>query len=318
MNLMRYLPQSVTQKIGRTILETQKSSPKLLFVTGLIGFGATVVMASRATLKVESVLEEAQKDKLLIETMTNEKYSEEDRSKDMTLLYMKNVAAVIKLYAPTVVVASISVLCLTKSHAILMQRNAALTAAYVAVQKSFEAYRRRVVEELGEEKDREFRHGSELVELKNEKTGKKTLAKRAGGNEPSGYARIFDQLCPDWSPYPENNRTFLQCQEKYMNDILRLNGHVFLNEVYDRLGIPRSMAGTAVGWIYEPGNEERDNYIDFGAFDQDQNMIDFMNGRSKGVWLDFNVDGPIHHEIENLQKEKVKMNRLLTRKSKEK
>lgn len=317
MNLMHYLPQSVTQKIGRTILETQKSSPKLLFVTGIIGFGATVVLASRATLKADEFLDEAQKDRIALEELTHEKYTEEDRRQDMTLFYVKSSITVMKLYAPAFLVGSLSIVCLTKSHNILAQRNAALTAAYMAVQKSLDSYRRRVREELGEEKDREFMHGVEIVEHRDEKTGKSIKAKQAGPIDPAGYVRIFDQMCPDWSPYPDNNRTFLQCQEKYLNDLLRLNGHVFLNEVYDRLGIPRSMAGSIVGWIYDPTNPDIDNYIDFGAFDADQNMIDFMNGRSKGVWLDFNVDGPINHLIEDLAKEKHKMNRLLTRKKKE-
>jgi hypothetical protein len=315
---MHYLPQSVTQKIARTILETQKSSPKLLFVTGIIGFGVTVVLASRATLKADEFLEDAQKDKVQLETLNHPQYTELDRQKDMTLFYMKSCAQLMKLYAPTVIVGTLTILSLTKSHNILAQRNAALTAAYVAIQKSFDAYRERVRAELGDDKDREFKHGVEMVEIKNEKNGKVKQVKRAGEVDPETYTRIFDQLCPDWSPYPDNNRTFLQCQEKYMNDLLQLNGHVFLNEVYDRLGIPRSMAGSVVGWIFDPDNPNIDNYIDFGAFDSNQNMIDFMNGRSKGVWLDFNVDGPINHLIEDLAKEKHKMNRLLTRKKKEK
>ncbi len=85
-----------------------------------------------------------------------------------------------------------SVAALTKSHGILNDRVAALTAAYAAIDQGFKEYRARVVDELGPDTDRRFRHGTETIKTKDEITGdEKELLHVAG--EPSIYARFFDQ-----------------------------------------------------------------------------------------------------------------------------
>lgn len=79
-----------------------------------------------------------------------------------------------------------------------------------------------------------------------------------------------------------------------MNDLLRSRGHVFLNEVYDCLGIPRTKAGQIVGWVYSKDNPVGDNYIDFGIYDVYKPAIaDFVNGYERSILLDFNPDGNI-------------------------
>jgi hypothetical protein len=110
------------------------------------------------------------------------------------------------------------------------------------------------------------------------------------------YARFFDETCNDWKRNAEYNRAFLQCQQSYYNQMLQSRGHVFLNEVYDSLGIPRSQAGAAVGWIL---SKDGDNFVDFGIFDDLTNphVRDFVNGHENSILLDFNVDGIIWDKI---------------------
>ena len=89
---------------------------------------------------------------------------------------------------------------------------------------------------------------------------------------------------------------YLNAQQNYANDVLKTKGFIFLNDVYDLLGIPRTKAGQIVGWIYDPENPEHmgDNYVDFGIFDSNREKNrDFVNGYEKVIILDFNVDGPI-------------------------
>ena len=84
------------------------------------------------------------------------------------------------------------------------------------------------------------------------------------GKSISQYARFFDESSQYWDKSPEMSLMFLKQQELYANCILKSKGHLFLNEVYDMLGIPQSMAGQLVGWIYDEKNPIGDNYVDFG------------------------------------------------------
>ena len=120
-------------------------------------------------------------------------------------------------------------------------------------------------------------------------------AKEESVNQASIYARFFDESCPAWNKDSECNKTFLKLQQDFANELLKMKGHLFLNEVYDMLGMPRSKAGQVVGWLYDEQNPEGDNFVDFGIFD-DYNA-DFVNGYSRTVLLDFNVDGNIVDRI---------------------
>lgn len=294
---MKLIPNSVSAKVGRQILLTQKHSPTILFAGGVVGVVAATVLACRATLKLDEVLQETQNGLEIANTLERKYYSETDRKKDIAYIYVRSAVGVVKLYGPAVVVGSLSIAALTGSHNILSKRNAALTAAYAALEKGFADYRRRVVAELGEDKDREFRYSKEERDIVTEtdKGPKVDTEIRCAADGASIYARFFDQLLPSWSPTPEYNRFFLQCQQNYMNDMLRARGHVFLNEVYDCLGLERTKAGSVVGWVI---SKEGDNVVDFGIFNGNDPLIrDFVNGREGAILLDFNVDGVIYDKI---------------------
>lgn len=113
--------------------------------------------------------------------------------------------------------------------------------------------------------------------------------------EPNGdvspYAKFFNSSCTGWEKDPEYNMLFLRMCQQRANDMLRARGYIFLNEVYDMLGIPRTKAGQCVGWIYNPKNPVGDNYVDFGIY-VEQNQ-EFVNGYKNAILLDFNVDGNI-------------------------
>ena len=87
---------------------------------------------------------------------------------------------------------------------------------------------------------------------------------------------------------------FLKQQMNYANDVLKKRGYVFLNEVYEMLGIPKTKAGKIVGWIYDEKNPIGDNFIDFGIYNENREKNrDFVNGYERVILLDFNVDGDI-------------------------
>jgi len=280
-------------------LIANKNSPKMLFVGGVAGMVGSTVLACRATLKVEQVLHETQRDISIthhIRDQHEDQYSENDRKKDTAIIYVRSSAKIALLYAPAVIVGGISIAVLTKSHNLLEERNIALMAAYSALDKGFREYRSRVVERYGEDVDREMRYDTEIVASDDAK-GKAKTTVRVSPDSPSIYAMFYDEGSRNWSPDPEINKLFLKNQQNYLNDLLRVRGHVMLNEVYDRLDLPQTKAGAIVGWMMN--SEDGDHYIDFGVFGRDgsDRIRDFMNGREGAVLLDFNVDGVIFDKL---------------------
>jgi len=290
---MSLVPVAVTRAIARNQLLLQKNSPHILFGAGVIGVVGSTVLACRATLKMDEVLEEAKEKIDLATHLDHPDYSETDRRKDVNIVRVQTVVKIARLYGPAVVIGAASIACLTKSHQILSSRNAGLTAAYAALEKGFNEYRARVISKYGEDEDRDLRYGTREIET--EVRGKKKKITRVGLGEPSIYARFFDVSSPSWSKEPEYNLIFLKCQQNYANDLLHARGHVFLNEVYDMLGIPRSKAGAVVGWLLGVG----DDFINFGVFDDRSDKArDFVNGFEGSILLDFNVDGVVYDRIE--------------------
>jgi len=291
------IKNAITSKTARQVLVMRKHSPAILFAAGVAGVVGTVVLASRATLKLEEVLEEAQEDLEKTRTIEHPNYSDDDRRNDQMLIFIRTGATIARMYAPALVLGGLSIAALTGSHVILTRRNTALMAAYTVLDRGFREYRQRVVSALGEEKDREFRYGGEEREIVFEgENGPETeRVKDVIDGLPSIYARVFDQTCSSWSPAPGYNQMFLQCQQNYANDRLRAVGHLFLNEVYDMLGMPRSKEGAVVGWLI---GCDGDNYVDFGVFKGDRySGMRFVKGDNNAVWLDFNVDGVIYDKI---------------------
>lgn len=293
------LPNSVTRAVAMTVLKTKKNSPTILFGAGIALGVATVVSSCKATLKLEALLDETKSNLEVAQTLDHADYSEKDRQRDVAVIYVQTAARVTKLYGPALILGTLSVAALTGSHRILNSRNAALTAAYTAIDKAFSEYRQRVTDEFGETKDRELRYGSDLktVVIEDKNGPKKKSLKVAGEGSRSMYARIFDEHNQNWSPQPEYNIAFLRLQQNYANDRLRARGHLFLNEVYDLLGMDHTPAGSQVGWLWNKGSG--DDFVDFGIW-TDKSMrgtIDFLTGLENAVVLDFNVDGVIWERI---------------------
>ena len=301
----------VTRSINRVGFQLKKHSPEILVVVGIVGAVTSAVMACKATTKGNDILNDAksQVDKvhkvLEDEAISPEMYSEEDSKKDLAIIYAKTGLDFVKLYGPSVLLGAVSIASILASNNILRKRNIALAAAYTAVDTGFKEYRGRLIERFGKELDKELKYNikSETVQetVIDEKGNEQTVDKVvevANPNVYSDYARCFDDGCKGWTKDPELNLVFLKQMQQYANDKLRAKGHLFLNEVYDMLGFPRSRAGQIVGWIYDEKNKVGDNFVDFGIYDATkQPNRDFVNGYERVIWLDFNVDGPIWNLI---------------------
>lgn len=300
MNALRAISNAVTSKVGRQILITQKHSPTLMFAAGAVGVVATAVLASKATLKMDGILKEAEADRAKIEkaeTEHSDKYTAEDAEQDRKLSRVKLAIEVAKAYAPAALVGIATIGLLTGSHVILKKRNAGLAAAYKAVDQAFKQYRQRVIADLGEDKDQEYRYNLVEAEIavEDEHGVDVKIGKKIGPNGMSMYAVCFDEHNRNWQRDWNYNSTFLASRQTWANNKLRADGHIFLNDIYRMLGMPDTPAGAVTGWV--DGGDGDDTVI-FNIFGPDRMMGDmFVQGNERSVWIDFNVDGVIYDKI---------------------
>ena len=312
---------NITRTLNKAAFKFKKHSPEILVVAGVVGVVGSTVMACKATTKVNDILDDTkdQLDKIheagerlengeTLRLKDGEEYTVEQNKKDLTIVYAQTALKFAKLYAPSVIIGGLSITAILTGHNITRKRNIALAAAYTAVDKSFKEYRGRVVERFGEALDKELKYGiksKEVDEAVTNEDGTESVVKKTvdvvDATNPmnvSEYARFFDDGCAGWTKDPEYNLMFLRDQQRYANDLLKSKGHLFLNEVYDLLGIPRTKAGQIVGWIYDEKHPNGDNFVDFGIYDTNKTANrDFVNGYERTILLDFNVDGNIWDQM---------------------
>ena len=305
---------SLNRTFGRAGLKLKKYSPEILVGAGIVGTVASAVMACKATTKISTILEDAKEQvdsvhyALENPEELSQEYTEEDGKKDLAIIYTQTGLKLVKTYGPAIVVGTLSIASILTGHNMLRKRYIATAAAYTLVDKSFKEYRGRVIERFGKELDRELKYNIKAKEYEEivvnedgtENVVKKTVevADLGPGEGYSEYAKFFDETSTCWDDDAEFNVMFLNRQQKYATDLLRSRGHLFLNEVYDMLGIDRTKAGQQVGWIYDEKNPIGDNYVDFGIYEthRERNRA-FVNGFEKCILLDFNVDGNILNMI---------------------
>lgn len=305
---MNAVMANVSRFAAKAKFKLGKHSPEILMVVGAVGAVTSTVMACKATLKVNDILaahdatvatiHDVQEGKVQIKA--GEEYTEEDVKKDLTTTYVQTGLKIAKLYAPAVILGTLSIGCMFGSNHILQKRNAALTAAYVTLDKAFGDYKGRVTERFGDRVQSELEHGIKAVEVESkvvnedgtEETIKSYVDEVDGAHSP--YDLIFDEMIDEWQPDAQYNKWHLAQVEDTANRRLRTQGYLFLNDVYRMIGRYNSGAmivkpeGQIVGWLYDPNNENLQNCVKLG--------LDKMHG-DRNVVLHFNVDGPIIDKI---------------------
>lgn len=283
---MKYVPTVVSRTVARNVLRAKYHSPALLFGAGVAGLGVTVFLACKATLQVEGVLLDHQKDMLDInrlEQRTTITSAEDDYDRERRHVTVRTSIRLAKLYAPTAVAGVLTIGCLTTSHRQLTNRNTQLTAAYITLQRFLDGYRGRVREEIGADREKDVYYASTPVELVEDTPNgpKKVFGSKPGLKSP--YAGLFDVSNLNFQHNSNLNIHFIRMQENFLTQRLRANGHLFLNEVFDRLGMPRIPIGQEVGWAIP--HELSDDFVDIEIIQTHDHLGTLM--------LDFNIAGDV-------------------------
>lgn len=303
------LPAGCTRLVGKATLLGKKYAPEVLLALGIAGVVAGTVMACKATTKYQDILDEHEK-KMEKQRRASElakkgevEYSEDDAAQDKLIILKDTAIETIKTYGPAATVFIAGVLCICVSHGILKKRYLGAVAAYVKVADAFKQYRGRVIDDVGEDKDIEYRYGIKKEEVAytytdeegNETVGHEEIHSILDDDlsELSGYSKIFYEPNPNFTKDPQSNYVFLKAQQEFWNIKLKSRGYVFLNEVLVSLGFEPTKYGQIVGWRYD---STYDTYIDFGLYSVRNSR--FKEGLEPAVVLDFNVDGPILDSVD--------------------
>lgn len=297
--------KSVNGVASKTVMKLKKHSPEILVMAGIAGTVVSAVLACKATTKVAEILDETKgtldtiHEGMETGAINGQEYTTEDGKKDTVVVYAQTGMKLAKLYAPAIILGTLSITSILASNNILRKRNVALGAAYAAIDKSFKEYRGRVIERFGDQVDTELKYGIkakkfEEIEVDPE-TGKEKKVKKtvmvADPNLQSDYAVYFDSKSRNYETNPDYNRMFLKAQQAFANDKLQTRGHLFLNEVLDDLDLPRTPAGQIVGWT----KDGPDGYVNFRIVEVERETED---GRHEPtLLLDFNVEGNIWEKM---------------------
>lgn len=293
-----------TRCYGRGKLIFAKHGPGIMTYGGIVVVGFGIYLFCKASMEVGAVAEEHDDNMEDILAYAEEEDLSDKEAGKMIFDERRRFAwEIVKLYGP----ATTTTLCgfglILGGHHIIKKRNAALGAAYKLLEEGYSNYRQRVRDDLGEEYDRKYLYGLRDSEVETERVSEDgTVVKEKTDilvpgdlRQHSPYARFFDEYSTQWTRNPEYNLMFLNAQQNYANDKLHATGHLFLNEVYEMLGLPHTQAGSVVGWVLNKGG---DNCVDFGIYDlHDQIKRAFVNGFEPSILLDFNVDGVIYDLI---------------------
>ena len=281
-------------KVQRAALKLSKYAPEILTGVGVVGVVASTILIARATTKLEPIVDTFEEGVREAKAYRDNdpSYAEDGYGKDLVHIYWRGFLDLGKIYAGPVILQAASLAAIIAGQGISHRRAVSILGAYKALEAGFNTYRQRVIDEYGEDKDRDFRTGFRTQQIEDKETGKKKKVRTFDPNTISPYARVFDRTNDNWQQPDEYNLFFLKSQQTYANDRLIARGHIFLNEIYDSLGFKRTTAGQSVGWVVGAGG---DNFVDFNIYED----TELVNGkRVSRILLDFNVDGVILDLIE--------------------
>ena len=313
MKALNNLTSTITYAVGHTKTFFSRNSAEILLIGGAIGVVTGTVMACKATLKADSVMDEHKAKKEKIGTCLENPeidYDEITAKEDLKNLTIQTAVKMIKCYAPAVILESFSIGTIFASNHIMQQRNAALAASCAAVEAAYKKYREKVVEKYGKEVDDELYYGTKTENKKitttDPETGEKTKTTESKtylqeeyGCSP--YAVLFDSSAIEFYQDDATNMFMLKNREKEATVRLRANGMLTLNDVYEMIGVKPTDIGLTHGWIFEKDNPDGDNEVKFDmrhVYVKDP----YSDREERAILIDFNCDGFVYGRVAGSKK----------------
>lgn len=298
---------SITTAFHTGMARISKHAPTILSITASAGVVATGYLAWKAGTRFEDVEgRDWDRRKECIRNADNIPDEEVPAyERKLRILFILDTA---KTLAPAAIVGGATIAMIYFSNTISKKRLAAVGAAYTALQTAFDGYKKTMVDALGKE-------SVEKIIRPKLPNYDKTVEEILSGDNKSDAASVADAVITsmqDLSPYAriiteessncwDENEDYtsetLAAVQLWANRRLERKGHLFLNEVYDQLGLSRTREGSVVGWL--KNSEGGDGYVSFGDYDANTYRVpsDDYSRVDTNFIVDFNVDGMIWDKI---------------------
>lgn len=296
------------------VLLARAHAPEILIGGGIIGFGATVVSACKATEKAHDILEfKEEVERENEERLAKGAITQADFEMNTKVIRRNTKWELVKAYAPTATMGVAAVILVLGGYRVINGRLAASAAAYKTLEMGFERYRGNVIKEFGTDTDWKMLHGFSDEELEQRKRAMEDRKELPSGKKPTkaeiaanrrrrneGYNRIFDEYSERWRRYwnAEQMLDYVRIKTDQLNDELRLKGYLFLNRVYEVFGLESSPEGQLVGWIYTK-NHPSEVSVGYKELPEEEmrRILGTRRNEDLRMWLTPNPDGIIYNLI---------------------
>jgi hypothetical protein len=293
----------LSRAYGAAKLTLSANAPTIMVASGIVAMSAGTVIACKKTVHLEEVLNphtsKLEEIKRVEEDVNRPDYTT-DKAREYRFVVYRNAGwDCTKLYAVPGVIFISGVALVIGGHRIMLKRNATLALAFTGLKQAFDAYRSRVRDEMGSDFDQAMytgykvvRHGDVDPDATNPEAMINTRDWENARLDP--YNRVFEQgASKEWHNDLGLNKMFLSQQQRFAQQRLDWQDHLYLSEIYEALGFPETDISRVVGWKVRrlPDGTRDIPLVDFGL--DKPHPDDWKYNQENAVYLDFNCQGLI-------------------------
>lgn len=218
-----------------------KHSPEILTGIGIVGMVTTTILAVRATPKALILLEDKKRE-IKIEAIGTD-------ARSIELTPLETIKTAWKPYIPAAITGVCSIACLVGASSVSARRNAALAAAYALSEGALNEYKDKVVETIGEKKEKEVRDA-----IAKDKVDRTPVVEKEIIRTNRGETLCFDSLS---GRYFYSDIDQLKSARNDLNQRLLFDTYIPLNEWYEMIGLDTIDIGDKLGWTVNPDSSDK-------------------------------------------------------------